>query len=518
MNNLFSFVLVWCLLSGFLIQSVNADLTATLSTGEKLCKEGKFEEALKLYEAERCQVKSLQDKETLERAIADIYYSKIQDYAGAIVAYLKFIETYPKAFDLKKSYFRLGASYEQTGDYLKAAEAYQNVATKFRGEKDETDSLALDGVERCFKKNFKDNIAIVDGVPITRLEFDEELNNIPAFYRSQYETDEGKEKFLDQMIERQLLASAAEREEVWNDPGVTKKLRENRQRTLIQSLIDREVSKGKVTDEEIKKYYDEHTKDEFLVQAQARAKWILTKNEGDAKEALKEVRKKGAIFDSIAAYRSIDSATAVRGGDLGIFFKGQKTKEVEDVIFSKKMIVGKISGIVKVNHKYCIFKVEGKEKDKISLRQIVVGSEDEAKALLSEVKGGGKFDSLAKVRSIDTLTAKNGGDMGFISKKDLPLEILSAVEKLKPGEITDVVKAYPQFAIFQLVERKPQTVRPFSEVKESIRSRLLRPKQQEQYDKFLAGLKQNAKIQKFIKSSSSPDTTEKSDEKKSEKK
>jgi len=136
------------------VAPVLGDVAATLKAGKTMCDEGKPEEALKLYQNEYCQVKTPAEKEALDVAVADVYFAKLQDWAGALGAYTKLVETYPKSSDSKVFMFRLGVCYEQTGDYLKGAERYQDVATKFKGGKPELDSMALDGVERCFKKNF----------------------------------------------------------------------------------------------------------------------------------------------------------------------------------------------------------------------------------------------------------------------------------------------------------------------------------------------------------------------------
>lgn len=486
------------------VAPVLGDVAATLKAGKTMCDEGKPEEALKLYQNEYCQAKTPAEKEALDVAVADVYFAKLQDWAGALGAYTKLVETYPKSSDSKVFMFRLGVCYEKTGDYLKGAERYQDVATKFKGGKPELDSMALDGVERCFKKNFKDNIAVLNGEPITRLEYDDEMQAVPVFYRAQFETDEGKEKFLDQIIERRLLAQAAEKAEVWTDPGVLRKVQDAREKTLIQALIDREVKQVTVPEGEMKKYYNEHTKDEFKVPAQVKARWILLKSEADAKAALAEVKKKGAHWDTVCAHRSTDTFTASRGGDLGPLSKGQKSKEFEDALFDPRFKVGAISARpVPLNFKWVVFKVEekrGRGGKEVHLRQAVYGDEESAKNEAKGMEGKeAQFDSMARMRNPDTLLAKNGGDLGTVALSGLPKEVQLALTKVGAGKMTAPVRTYPEYALFKLEERKQESVRPYKEVEESIRGRLLRPKQQERYDAFIANIKKTAKIEKYLK-------------------
>ena len=53
---------------------------------------------------------------------------------------------------------------------------------------------------------------------------------------------------------------------------------------------------------------------------------------------------------------------------------------------------------------------------------------------------GNKFEDLAKERSYDKYSAKKGGDLGTFNKDDLVKEFVQAVEKLKIGDISEIVK------------------------------------------------------------------------------
>ena len=80
---------------------------------------------------------------------------------------------------------------------------------------------------------------------------------------------------------------------------------------------------------------------------------------------------------------------------------------------------------------------------------IVVHTEAEAKTILQQAKSGVDFASLAKKHSIDAATAKRGGDLGEFYKGDFSPEIEAPILKLKPNEISDVVKLKIGYAIFK---------------------------------------------------------------------
>lgn len=83
---------------------------------------------------------------------------------------------------------------------------------------------------------------------------------------------------------------------------------------------------------------------------------VKTKEEGN--EVLKSLEE-GEDFASLAATRSIDTQTSVRGGDLGYFTKGsmmEEYKEIENTAF--RLEVGEVSGLIETDFGYHIVLVE----------------------------------------------------------------------------------------------------------------------------------------------------------------
>jgi peptidyl-prolyl cis-trans isomerase SurA len=97
------------------------------------------------------------------------------------------------------------------------------------------------------------------------------------------------------------------------------------------------------------------------------------------------------------------------------------------------------------------------------------GDADAKKKILelhSQLAGGTDFGTVAMNFSENPNTASNGGDMGFIPESQLHSdpEVYGAINKLKPGEITDVLPAYDGagpghkivgYAIYKLIAREP---------------------------------------------------------------
>jgi foldase protein PrsA len=115
--------------------------------------------------------------------------------------------------------------------------------------------------------------------------------------------------------------------------------------------------------------------DEYVVNV--RARHILVETE----EALAEVQGKldeGADFEEIAKEYSIDTNSAINGGDLGYFARGTMVPEFEEASFSQA--IGAIGEPVKSDYGYHIIKVEDRKtladlKSEMSEEQLEIEKE-----------------------------------------------------------------------------------------------------------------------------------------------
>ena len=131
--------------------------------------------------------------------------------------------------------------------------------------------------------------------------------------------------------------------------------------------------------------------------------------------------------------------------------------------------------------------------DQFRASHILVQTEKEAKDILAQVKGGGKFDELAKKFSKDSSAAK-GGDLGWFSKGSMVPVFEKAALALKEGQVTDVVKSDFDSHIIKRTGTRVAGTKPFDEVKEQIKAAIMPSKQQEIFQKIREDLKKSAKI------------------------
>jgi parvulin-like peptidyl-prolyl isomerase len=107
-----------------------------------------------------------------------------------------------------------------------------------------------------------------------------------------------------------------------------------------------------VTDEDIRKYYDEHP-DDFFRPEQVRVSAISLKTEEEALRVLDKLNM-GANFAAMAAKYSTDKKSASEWGDLN-FFTEKRYTEIFDAARGKD--IGEIGGPVRMYGNYWVFQV-----------------------------------------------------------------------------------------------------------------------------------------------------------------
>jgi peptidyl-prolyl cis-trans isomerase C len=124
-------------------------------------------------------------------------------------------------------------------------------------------------------------------------------------------------------------------------------------------------------------------------------------------------------------------------------------------------------------------------------RHILVATEDEAKAIIAKLKGGAKFDELAK-QSKDPGSANNGGDLDWASPATFVPEFSKALTSLQKGAITETpVKTQFGYHVIKLDDTRAAKIPPLEEVKQQVAEQL----QQRKLAAFREQLMTKAKIQ-----------------------
>lgn len=123
-------------------------------------------------------------------------------------------------------------------------------------------------------------------------------------------------------------------------------------------------------------------------------------------------------------------------------------------------------------------------------RHILVEKEEDAKALIAQIKAGAKFEDLAKKNSKDPGSAENGGDLDWANPGNYVPEFSAALTKLEKGQMTDTpVKSQFGYHIIKLEDVRATQFPSFDEVK----GQIIQRQNQAKMAKFRDELKAKAK-------------------------
>ncbi len=134
--------------------------------------------------------------------------------------------------------------------------------------------------------------------------------------------------------------------------------------------------------------------------------------------------------------------------------------------------------------------IDQKVKEQMA-KQDKLAKEVQAKA----AKNPSNFAKLASEYSQDKNSAKNGGDMGYITKGSLDKELENAAFSQKVGVVSPLIKTKDGYHIILVKDKAKEGVQPYSNVSADIKAFLTRQNKFQTFQKFIEGLKQNATIE-----------------------
>ena len=131
-------------------------------------------------------------------------------------------------------------------------------------------------------------------------------------------------------------------------------------------------------------------------------------------------------------------------------------------------------------------------QEEVRARHILVEGEDEAKAIIEQLKGGADFAKLAKEKSKDPGAAE-GGDLGYFTKDQMVPEFADVAFKMYPGQLSNPVKTQFGWHVIKVEDKRIKQPPEFEKVKDQIEAYLARKAQSD----FIAKLRQSAKVERF---------------------
>lgn len=134
----------------------------------------------------------------------------------------------------------------------------------------------------------------------------------------------------------------------------------------------------------------------------------------------------------------------------------------------------------------------GEEKE-VHARHILVEKEDEAKAILADLKKGGDFAAIAKEKSKDPGSKESGGDLGYFTKDQMVPEFAEVAFKLDKGQLSDPVKTQFGWHVLKVEDKRNRPIPEFDKVKDQIETYVVRKAQAD----LVTKLRGEAKVEKI---------------------
>ncbi len=138
-------------------------------------------------------------------------------------------------------------------------------------------------------------------------------------------------------------------------------------------------------------------------------------------------------------------------------------------------------------------------EEEVRARHILVATEEEAKAIVDELKGGADFAALAKEKSKDP-GAADGGDLGYFGKDQMVPEFAEVAFRMHKDQLSNPVKTQFGWHVIKLEDRRNKQVPEFDKIKDQIVVFLARKAQTE----YVAKLREGAKIERLDQPAAKP--------------
>ena len=344
------------------------------------------------------------------------------------------------------------------------------LVSKLTGALQQTVRVSDSEVERAYRERAER--AAMRFVVLPESHFQGQVSSTPEELRAYYEVHRDDFRLGDQRVVDYLLVDAPR---------------------LQQGL---EISPA-----EARTWYDSHT-EEFTQPEQVRARHILLKVGAERTaeqargelEALRQRLAAGEDFAALARNASEDPASAPRGGELGVFGRGQMVPEFEEAAFAAQ--VGELVGPIETSFGVHLLQVEEKRpagtrpfeeaqpQIVARLRQERAQTQAEAKAkelygkLQANPVGEAQLKALADAEpaALSFATTPAFGRDDLVPGIGRQTPFTATAFALEQGKLSEPVKVPRGWALLVLREVKPPRVPEFAEAEAAVRQSVEREK------------------------------------------
>jgi peptidyl-prolyl cis-trans isomerase C len=174
----------------------------------------------------------------------------------------------------------------------------------------------------------------------------------------------------------------------------------------------------------------------------------------------------------------------------------QRVMQLEDRVIREAYLVRHVDKAVTeemLRERYDVFTKETPAEEEVRARHILLESEEEAKTVIEQIKGGIDFAEVAKEKSTGP-SAAQGGDIGYFNRNSVVPEFAEVAFGLQPGEMSDApVKTAFGWHVVKVEDRRIADPPSFEEARE----RLAAEASEEAVVALITSLRGAAAIERF---------------------
>ena len=140
---------------------------------------------------------------------------------------------------------------------------------------------------------------------------------------------------------------------------------------------------------------------------------------------------------------------------------------------------------------YDNYLASAKPEDEVRARHILTETEEQAKAVIADLKKGADFAETAKSKSKDPSAKQNGGDLGYFTKGEMVPQFSEAAFAMSAGQLSDApVQSQFGWHVIKVEDRRPATPPTLEQATPALREKLAEEKAQ----KLVADVRTKAKV------------------------
>lgn len=268
----------------------------------------------------------------------------------------------------------------------------------------------------------------------------------------------------------------------------------------VLANVDRDSAEGQRRYDELRRRVLDSQIEKVLIAQYAREQKVYV-TEDEMRSAIKDVVKNNNLNDESQLREALKAQGMAWDAYSSMLRQQLLQLKVVNTAVRSRVTVG--DDEVRAYYAQTVRQVAG-DQLQVHIQQILIPvsktapattiAEKRAKAAkaVEGARAGQDFASLCQKFCEDG--AKGDGDSGLISRSELPVELREVVTTMDPSDVRGPIRGDRGFYVVRLVEKKDAEVRPFEEVKETLRRQLYEQQVEKAVTAWLKELRRKAHV------------------------